>query len=168
MHCAHTTNCLLLVLLYIQHPHHHCYNSKAVARRNSTKKMFLEILQTLQEDICVKVSFFNKTAGLRPATLLKIRLWHRRFPVNFARFLKTPFITEHPWWLLLITVNISDVCFWFKFKGFKWFKSGISFSLKSLSSVLFSFPMLFLCFSVLFSFFLAAVHKKNSFKLRIH
>ena len=30
--------------------------------------------------------FFNKVAGLRPATLLKKRLWHSCFPVNFAKF----------------------------------------------------------------------------------
>ena len=29
------------------------------------------------------------------------RLWHMCFPVNFEKFLKTPFFTEHPWWLLL-------------------------------------------------------------------
>ena len=39
--------------------------------------------------------FFNKVAGLRPATLLKKRLWHRCFPVNFAKFLRTPFLTEY-------------------------------------------------------------------------
>ena len=38
---------------------------------------------------------------LRPATLLKKRLWHRCFPVNFVRFLRTPFSIEHLWWLLL-------------------------------------------------------------------
>ena len=36
--------------------------------------------------------FLNKVAGLRPATLLKKRLWHRCFPVNFAKFLRTPFL----------------------------------------------------------------------------
>ena len=46
--------------------------------------------------------FFNKVAGLRTATLLKKRLWHRCFPVNFAKFLRTPFLTEHLWWLLLV------------------------------------------------------------------
>ena len=45
---------------------------------------------------------FNKVAGLRPATLLKKKLWHRRFPVNFVKFLRTPFLTEYLWWLLLI------------------------------------------------------------------
>ena len=48
--------------------------------------------------------FFNKVAGLSPATLLKKRLWHRCFPVNFVKFLRTPFFTEHLWWLLLIIV----------------------------------------------------------------
>ena len=45
--------------------------------------------------------FFNKVAGLRPATLLKKRLWHRCFPVNFAKFLRIPFLTEHIRWLPL-------------------------------------------------------------------
>ena len=36
--------------------------------------------------------FFHKVAGLRPAILLKKRLQHRCFPVNFAQFLKTPIL----------------------------------------------------------------------------
>ena len=32
---------------------------------------------------------------MRPATLLKKRLWLRCFPVNFAKFLRTPFLSEH-------------------------------------------------------------------------
>ena len=34
--------------------------------------------------------FFDKVAGMRPATLFKKRLWHMSFPVNFAKFLRTP------------------------------------------------------------------------------
>ena len=34
-------------------------------------------------------------------SLLKKRLWHRCFPVNFVKFLRTPFYIEHLWWLLL-------------------------------------------------------------------
>ena len=37
---------------------------------------------------------------LRPATLLKKRHWHRCFSVNFTKFLRTPFLTEHLRWLL--------------------------------------------------------------------
>ena len=29
--------------------------------------------------------------GLRPSTLLKNKLWHRCFPVNFAKFSRAPF-----------------------------------------------------------------------------
>ena len=36
--------------------------------------------------------FFNKVAGLGSATLLKKRLWHRCFPGNFAKFLRTLFL----------------------------------------------------------------------------
>ena len=45
--------------------------------------------------------FFNKVAGLRLATLLKMRLWHRCFPVIFVKFLRPPLFTEHLRWLLL-------------------------------------------------------------------
>ena len=53
--------------------------------------------------------FFNKVAGLRAATLLKKSLWHRCFPVNFAKFLRTPFFTEHLRWLLLNSKNIHFI-----------------------------------------------------------
>ena len=39
------------------------------------------------------VSFFNKVAGLR--------LQDRYFPVNFVKFLRIPFFTEHLRWLFL-------------------------------------------------------------------
>ena len=52
------------------------------------------------EHLCQSL-FFNKVAGLRPATLFKKRLWHRCFPMNFVKFLSTPFYIEHLWWLLL-------------------------------------------------------------------
>ena len=36
---------------------------------------------------------------------IKKRLWHRRFSVNFVKFLKTPFSIEHLWWLLLFRLK---------------------------------------------------------------
>ena len=50
--------------------------------------------------LCQMLFFFNKVAGLRPATLLKKSLWHRCFPVNFAKYLRTPFLQ-----------NTSNGCF---------------------------------------------------------
>ena len=35
--------------------------------------------------------FFNKVAGLRPATLLNKRLWHRFFPFEFCVIFKKTF-----------------------------------------------------------------------------
>ena len=35
--------------------------------------------------------FVNKVAGMRPANLVK-KLWTRSFPVNFAKFSRTPFL----------------------------------------------------------------------------
>ena len=40
--------------------------------------------------------FFNKVAGLRPAVLLKKRLCHRYFPVNFAKNFKNTFHYRTP------------------------------------------------------------------------
>ena len=45
--------------------------------------------------------FFNKVAGLKPATFLKERLWHRYFPVNFKKFLITLFLQNIRGWLIL-------------------------------------------------------------------
>ena len=45
----------------------------------------------------------------RPATLLKKRPWHRCFPVNFVKFLRTHFCIEHLWWLLLLFVKIITI-----------------------------------------------------------
>ena len=50
--------------------------------------------------LCLRV-FFNKIAALRPATLFKKSLWHRCFPVNFAKFLRTPFLQNTSGRLLL-------------------------------------------------------------------
>ena len=73
--------------------------SKVVAQRCSAKKVFLEILQNSQENTCAQVSW--------PGTFLKKGLWHKCFPVNFTKFLRRPFLTEHIRWLLLNFENIS-------------------------------------------------------------
>ena len=53
--------------------------------RNLTKLTGKQMCQSL---------FVNKVAGLKSAVLLKKRLWHKYFPVNFTKFLSTPFFTE--------------------------------------------------------------------------
>ena len=40
--------------------------------------------------------------GLKPSTLLKKRHRHRRFPVNFANFLRAQIFIEHLRWVLLL------------------------------------------------------------------
>ena len=55
--------------------------------------------------------FLNKVAGLRPATLLKKRLWYRCFPVYFAKFLRAPFLIEHLCWLLQNVFNMIQYTF---------------------------------------------------------
>ena len=46
--------------------------------------------------------FLNKVEGLSPSTLSKKWLWHRCFPVNFAKFLRTPFLQNTSGRLVLL------------------------------------------------------------------
>ena len=57
--------------------------SEVAIRGVLSEKVFLEISKNSQQNTCV--------LELRPATLLKKKLWHRCFPMNFAKFLRTPF-----------------------------------------------------------------------------
>ena len=71
---------------------------KAVVQRCSVKKVFSEISQNSHEN--------SHRPG--PATLLKKSFWHRCFPVNFVKFLRTPFLKK-----------TSDGCFYiFQFNDF--------------------------------------------------
>ena len=58
---------------------------EAVVQRCSVKKVFLEISQNSQENTCGRVSFLTK------------RIWNKCFPVNFMKFPRTLFFTEHLW-----------------------------------------------------------------------
>ena len=58
-------------------------------RKCSMKKMVLKISQNSQGNTS-QTLFFKKVADLRSATLLKKRFWCWCFPVNFAKFLRTP------------------------------------------------------------------------------
>ena len=86
-------------IVYIQCLYSICFYTQAVAQRCSVRKVFLEISQNSQESTRAKVSILIKLQA--PATFLKKRLWHRCFSVNFVKFRRTPFLTEHLRWLLL-------------------------------------------------------------------
>ena len=65
--------------------------------KNSDLKNFSKFIE---KRLCQSL-FFNKVLGLRSATLLKRRLWHRCFPVNFVKFLRTLFLQNTSRRLLL-------------------------------------------------------------------
>ena len=58
--------------------------SEAVTWRCSAKKVFLKISQNSQKNTFTE-SLLNKVTVLRLVYLLKKRLWHRYFPMNFAK-----------------------------------------------------------------------------------
>ena len=76
------------------------------------KKCVLRNFAKLTRKHLCQSLFFDKVAGLRPATLLKKRAWRRCFPVNFAKFLRTPFLQNTSGRLLiLIDKTYSHSCF---------------------------------------------------------
>ena len=64
------------------------------------KGVLRNFTKSTRKHLC-QVSFLIKLQTW-PVTLLKKRLWHRCFPVNFVKFLRTSFLTEHLWCLLLM------------------------------------------------------------------
>ena len=82
------------VVLLLRSSHHRCSMKKGFLR-NFTKFTGKHLCQKL---------FFNKVTDLRPATLFKKGLWHSCFPVNFAKFLRTP--DGDCFWLLLFRNGI--------------------------------------------------------------
>ena len=67
---------------------------EAVARRCSVKKMFLEISQNSQEKL-VLVSFLIKLQA-KACNFIKKEAVAQVFFVDFAKFLRTPFLIDQP------------------------------------------------------------------------
>ena len=74
------------------------------------KRVLRNFVKFIGKRLCQSL-IFNKVAGLGPGTLSKKRLWHWCFPVNFAKFLRAPFLTEHLRWLLLKPCTEGFQCF---------------------------------------------------------
>ena len=74
---------------------------RSILSRCSVKKgVFKNFAKFAGKHMCQSL-FFNKVAGLRLGTLLKKRLWHKCFLVNFAKYLRTPFLQSLSGWQLL-------------------------------------------------------------------
>ena len=80
-------------------------HSRTSHRRCSVKKVFLKILQILQENTCAGVSFDKK--------FIKKRISHRFFPVKFTIFLRTA-IVKNICQRLLLTLRIKGLIKTFK------------------------------------------------------
>ena len=84
-------------------PRHHVFKPRtfslsleAVVQRYSVKKVFLEISQYSQENTWPESLFL--------INFIKKEAQAQGFPVNFVKFLRTPFFIEHFWRLLLYPV----------------------------------------------------------------
>ena len=98
---------------------------------------------------------FNKVAGLRPETLLKTRLWHRCFPVNFVKLSRTLFLQSTSGRLLLFPQHShsqhSLLCILSWFYSFRTLLvktniNGLKDSIRLLSEVLLFFLLSYLVY----------------------
>ena len=79
------------IIMDSYHTHNYTLTYRSSWQRCSVRKdVLINFAKFTGKHLCQSL-FFNKVAGLRSATLLKKRLWHRCFPVNFVKFLRTPF-----------------------------------------------------------------------------
>ena len=69
---------------------------EAAVQKCSVKKLFLKISQNSQENSSARVSFLIKKNYKKAWNFIKKEtlLWHRCFPVNFAKFLRPLFFKE--------------------------------------------------------------------------
>ena len=63
--------------------------------KQSSRGAFENFAKLTGKRLCQSL-FFNKVVGLRPATLLKKRFWHKCFPVNFVTFLRATLYRTPP------------------------------------------------------------------------
>ena len=92
---------------------------RSIRRRCSIKKGVLKNFAKFTEKHLYQNLFFNGVACLRPAILLKKKLWHRRFPVNFTRSLRTPFSqnTSRRLLMMLCISLLLTFCLLYAFKN---------------------------------------------------
>ena len=89
------------------------FDSQHLTVRSSRQEVFCKkgvltnFTKLTGKQLCQSL-FFHEVEGLRSATLLKKRLWHSCFPVNFVKFLRTPCYKEHLGWLLLLPRLFTD------------------------------------------------------------
>ena len=113
--------------------------------KKSVLRNFAKLAKLTGKYLCYSL-FFNSIAGLRPANLLKKRLWHRRFAVSFVKFFKNTFFHRAPmdgslwgqseywseiYWLLRNKTFQESLLYLLAWKPFKYDKKRFLFHLKS-------------------------------------
>ena len=84
--------------------------------------MFLRNFEKFRGKHLLQSLFFNKVAGLKSATLLKRRLWPkacnvikkrlRCFPMNFAKFLRTPYLQDTSNNFAINSAQFGGITYW--------------------------------------------------------
>ena len=103
----------LLVSLFL----YNVYGNKLVVKIHTyvKKRNYFAFIQKVRPEIFYKIDVLkhfrsSRPVRLRPATLLKMRLWHRCFPVNFAKILSSPNLQNICEQLLLFIIYQVNKC----------------------------------------------------------
>ena len=80
---------------------HEIMKNRNIHRKRYVRKGVLRNFVKFSGKRMCQSLFFDKLQAWGLVTLLKKRFWQRCFPVNFAKFLRTPFPAEHLRWLVM-------------------------------------------------------------------
>ena len=122
--------------------------------KNGVLKKFVKFT----ENTCARVSFLIKLLAL-PQTLLKRRLWHRFFPVDFAKFLRTPFL-QNTTGRLLLYFGACQPCLMELFVKLFYDIQLRSFIMNTYMMAL-KYPSIFLLVSIIYNFYFILLSKYN-------
>ena len=84
-----------------------CLHCRSSHQRCSVRKGALSNIANSQEGTCVRVSFLIKLQ-LQACNFIEKRLWHRCFPVSFAKVLRIPFL-QNTSGRLLLALDVKKV-----------------------------------------------------------
>ena len=86
------SNCIKYLHIFYLLPLEMSHQVRSSQRRCSVKKSVLRNFAKFTGKHLCQSLFSDKFSDLRLASSLKTRLWHRPFPMNFAKFLRTRFL----------------------------------------------------------------------------
>ena len=94
----------LHLFYFLSHRHRYCFHCQSIV---ICLVSILYCSRSSHQRCSMREGILRNFTKFRPTTLLKRRLQRRCFPVNFVKFLRTLFFTEHLWTTASVVVHFE-------------------------------------------------------------